>query len=513
MAEIKLYGNTVNGDGKYVLSPFDIAAPKSDGKSSYVEDDKDPSKNIVSYINSKVSSINTSIVNVKTGVSSATFTPLTIAPALKSDSSVSSQINLAVLAKDGSTAKGGFTITLPSANKIVTTASSYTNLVSVVKQLDTSYNALKNTVSTINAASGVGSFRQGDADTLATAKKYADDKISYLGKVYRVQGTKSLAEIKAITSFSEGDVYNISEAFKIDGKPYSEYTNIVFLKDLEVITWDETNGFDGSEVDGLGGVQDLSGYSLKEDTITTIIVNDSNEALSDTGSETRIAKLVFQKYNNITQAPVYITAKLPTTLAKINSPKLETQNNTIKLTGLGDLSGITVLPLSYESVTSSIISTSGSETYPQNFSIKVTGELGSVSTSIPISLTKSSKTAYGVVKIGNGLNVTDGAVSAQMNTFTNTPYVSITTTTPNITNGTDFVFDIVCNTATPGSSIIPLQKVDSTTLGIKFSIANNTYIKLKQSNLSLGIDETNLTNKITSIETRITALETLLSLA
>ena len=517
MAEIKLYGNTVNGDGKYIVSPFDIAAPKSDGKTSYVADDKAADKNIVSYINSKVASINTSIGAVKTGISAATFSPLTTAPVLKSDSSVSSYIGLAVLGKDNSEAKGGFTITLPSANNIVQTASSYTNLVSVVGKLGTSYTKLNSTVATINGTS-TGSFRQGDADTLKSAKAYINEKVSNLGDVYSIRGTKTVADVKTLTKVPKGYVYNISEPFKIGGKKYPEYTNIVFIKDpqTDIVTWDSSKGFDGTQVDALGGVVNLEPYALKANTVKTVTVKNLDIALADSGAQTTIANVIVIRENNITDAPAKITAKLPATLAKVSSPKLETFAYNFKLTGLTDLYDNTVIPLSYQSVSVNITCEPGNAFDSQKLSITVGGELGSTSTPTEMSLTKSSETAYGVVKIGDGINVTDGVVSAKLNTFTNTPYVSITTTTPNSTNGTNFTFDIFCNTRIPDGSIIPLQKCDPTTLGIKINNESSKYIKLGKpvyANCDLYIDETKLDSTLTLITDRITALETLLSLA
>lgn len=496
MAEIKLYGNTVNGDGKYIVSPFDIAAPKADGINSYVADDKDPSKNIVSYINSKVSGL-TSDVNTKVGIKSVTATVADITSAsFKTGATISPTIT--VTGNDGVSKSGPLGISVPPIDSILANSS-------------TSYANVQNAIKTINAASGAGSFRQGDADTLASAQKYADDKVSKLGYVYHIEGTKSLTEIKALTNVVKGSVYNVSEKFIIDEKPYPEYTNIVFLTDAKTVTYDSTTGFDGDVVDALGGVQDLTAYSLKSNTVQTVNVIDSDVALSDTGVKTTIATVGAGKENGTTQAPVSVTAKLPTTLAKVSSPKLETSANSLKLSGLTNLSGTTVTPLSYKSVTATVTSTAGSASDSQKLSISVGGELGSTGTSATVSLTKAASTAYGVVKTGDGINNTGGVISVPKNTFNTSKYLSVSYTTGE-DKGQNFILDVVCNTATPGTSIIPLQKADASTLGIKIN-TSNTYIKLKQSTLDLGIDETALTTKINSIETRITALETLLSLA
>lgn len=124
----------------------------------------------------------------------------------------------------------------------------------------------------------------------------------------------------------------------------------------------------------------------------------------------------------------------------------------------------------------------------------------------------ADSTKFGVVKIGKGINVANGEITAQENTFTTTPYVSITSSI-NSTNGTDFVFDINCNTGTPTPLIIPLQKCDSTTLGIKYNLTKSTYVKVSANGLDMAFDDSKLSDKITGIESRISALETLLSLA
>lgn len=506
MAEIKLYGNAVNGDGKYIISPFDIAAPKADGKTAYTEDDKAADKNIVSYINSKVATLTSGIGAVKTGIAEVTFG--TKALDLIPDSTVIT--TLLVRGNDGSKATDILSFTMPSADTIVGGASSYTNLVAKFKELQNSYSTLNTTVTDINGSSS--GYRKGDTDTLKAAKKYADDKVNNLGDVYHIEGTKSLTEAKALTNVKKGSVYNISEAFKIDGKPYPEYTNLLFLVDAATVTWDSTKGFDGTQVDALGGVQDLSAYSLKANTVQTIIVDDADIALSDTGAKTTIATVGAGKENGTTQAPVNVTAKLPTTLVKASSAKITAASNKLSITGLTNLSGTAVTPLTYANTKVSVTTVLPSSTQTQCFTVSVTGELGTTDTSVRTSLITADSTKFGVVKIGKGINVTNGAITAQENTFTTTPYVSITSKS-NATNGTDFTFDIKCNTAVPGKSIIPLQKCDANTLGIKYNATKATYTKVSANGLDMAFDDSALVRKITSIESRITALETLLSLA
>ena len=506
MAEIKLYGNAVNGDGKYIISPFDIAAPKADGKTAYTEDDKAADKNIVSYINSKVASMTSEIGAVKPGIQSASFVEPTLSPNVGG----SATTELTIIAKNGSTAKPKLTIGLPSADAIVREASSYTNLVAKFKELQNSYSTLNTTVTDINGSSS--GYRKGDTDTLKAAKKYADDKVNNLGDVYHIEGTKSLTEAKALTNVKKGSVYNISEAFTIDGKQYPEYTNLLFIVDTATVTWDSDKGFDGTQVDALGGVQDLSNYSLKANSVETIVVNDADNALSDTGAATTITTIGAGKEDGTTQAPISVTAKLPTTLVKANSAKITAASNKLSISGLTNLSGTAVTPLSYANTKVSVVTTAPSATQTQGFTVSVTGELGTTATSVSTSLITADSTKFGVVKIGKGINVANGEITAQENTFTTTPYVSITSSI-NSTNGTDFVFDINCNTGTPTPLIIPLQKCDSTTLGIKYNLTKSTYVKVSANGLDMAFDDSKLSDKITGIESRISVLETLLSLA
>lgn len=506
MAEIKLYGNAVNGDGKYIISPFDIAAPKADGKTAYTEDDKADDKNIVSYINSKVASLTSGIGAVKTGIAEVTFYPSTV----NLTPGMTVKTDLTILAKDSSKAADELSITMPSADTIVTGASSYTNLVNEFKKLQTSYSTLNTTVGTINGASS--GYRKGDTDTLKAAKKYADDKVNNLGDVYHIEGTKSLTEAKALSNVKKGSVYNISEAFTIDGKQYPEYTNLLFIADTPTVTWDSNKGFVGTQVDALGGVQDLSAYSLKANTVSTIIFNDNNNALSDTGAATTITTIDIYHGAGSVQTLIPVTAKLPTTLVKVNEAKLTAYLNELKISGMNNLSGTTVTPLTYANTVISVTTVTPSSTETQKFTFSVTGELGTTGIAGPIPLSKASDSRYGVVKIGRGINVSNGVITARENTFSTTPYMSMTSS-PNATDGTKFIFDINCNTETPGTSIIPLQKCDASTLGIKYNLNKSTYVKVWANGLDMAFDDSELSTKIAGIESRITALETLLSLA
>lgn len=516
MAEIKLYGNAVNGDGKYIISPFDIAAPKADGKTAYTDDDKSDNKNIVYYINSKVASLTSGIGAVKTGIQSASFVEPTLSPAVGG----SATTELTITAKDGSSAKPKLTVGLPSADTIVTSASAYINLIKDFKNLQSSHTTLNTTVAEING-SDTG-YRKADTETLKSAKDYTDKQITgALGTVYKVKGTKSLTEIKALTDVKEGDVYNVSNDFLIDGKHYSEYTNIVFLADSSSVVYNVKTGFSGVQVDALGGVQDLSDYSLKAETVQSVSITTPND-ITLGADDKLIGRAIFIRANDSTT--MEIKAKLPGNLVTVNSVGyLTSENNKILLeTGLMSLDGVyeplDINPLSYQNVSADITFSTSTASGNPMMSLTARGELGTTYLN-RYSIPTISSGNYGFAAAGAGINVNNGVISIPENSFNTSKYLSISYTT-NGDNGKDFLLDIVCSSK--GSvDVIPLQKCDSTTLGIKIEAGRGTediLLLQKDNHLALKADkligkvDTNTTN-ITSLEKRVTALETLLSLA
>ena len=521
MAKIKLYGNAVNGDGKYLISPFDIAAPKADGKTAYTEDDKADDKNIVSYINSKVASLTSGIGAVKTGLQSGSFVEGTLSPAAGD----SVETTLIITAKDGSTVKPKLSIGLPSADTIVTGASSYTNLVTEFKKLQTSYGTLNTTVGTINGtASTANSFRKGDADTLTEAKKYADEKVNNLGDVYHIEGTKSLTEIKALTDVKKGSVFNVSEAFTIDGKSYPEYTNLLFLVDAATVTWDSTKGFDGTQVDALGGVQDLSNYSLKANTVELVEVTVPYDTTLLSTNKT-LASIKTKKAGNAFSNTVSINAKLPENLLQWNpsqAPIISMRSNDYNIyleNGIQRIGedNLTVQPMSYNNIETTISFLLGEETM-NHFRIPFAyictkGEFGTTYANA-CTLPTAAPKLFGMVCPGAGINISDGVISCQTNEFVPGTGISIESSVmPNsmrFTIGLDGVKDI---SNTGDVTCIPLVKTNRG-LGICVDNNNNGYISLYRNGANnLEINTSGLNNKFTSIESRITALETLLSLA
>lgn len=92
-------------------------------------------------------------------------------------------------------------------------------------------------------------------------KSYIDSKVaSAAGAAYRPKGSVTFATLSALTSASVGDVYNITDAFTLNGKKYAAGSNVACLKAFSAkVTPDETYW------DVLGGFIDLSPYALAAD--------------------------------------------------------------------------------------------------------------------------------------------------------------------------------------------------------------------------------------------------------
>ncbi len=96
------------------------------------------------------------------------------------------------------------------------------------------------------------------ANALSAAQgKALNDKISALGSVYRIKGTtNNIEDVFDISdSAQKGDVWNIIEAFTLNGKPYPAGTNVVCIQ-----TWAEQSVDPHKNWDALGGTVDLSAY-------------------------------------------------------------------------------------------------------------------------------------------------------------------------------------------------------------------------------------------------------------
>lgn len=110
----------------------------------------------------------------------------------------------------------------------------------------------------------------------AAQGKALNDRISGLGNVYRVKGTKrTIEEVYDISVDAKlGDVWNITSAFTIGGKPYPANTNVVCIAEWSTSTTPQNNW------DPLGGTVDLSTYVPKSDIVDNLSTSDSKKPLS-----------------------------------------------------------------------------------------------------------------------------------------------------------------------------------------------------------------------------------------
>lgn len=110
----------------------------------------------------------------------------------------------------------------------------------------------------------------------AAQGKALNDRISGLGNVYRVKGTKEIIEeVYNISANAKlGDVWNITSAFTIGGKPYPANTNVVCTAEWSTSTTPQNNW------DPLGGTVDLSTYVPKSDIVDNLSTSDSKKPLS-----------------------------------------------------------------------------------------------------------------------------------------------------------------------------------------------------------------------------------------
>lgn len=110
----------------------------------------------------------------------------------------------------------------------------------------------------------------------AAQGKALNDKISALGSVYRIKGSKgTIEEVYDISADAKlGDVWNITSAFTIGGKPYPANTNVVCIAEWSTSTTPQNNW------DPLGGTVNLSTYVPKSDIVDNLSTSDSKKPLS-----------------------------------------------------------------------------------------------------------------------------------------------------------------------------------------------------------------------------------------
>lgn len=154
---------------------------------------------------------------------------------------------------------------LYSKNISVTiSGSNYTNM--TVAQGSRFVPAINNTLTSTSTSEALS----------AAQGKALNDRISGLGNVYRVKGTKSvIEEVYDISADAKlGDVWNITSAFTIGGKPYPANTNVVCIAEWSTSTTPQNNW------DPLGGTVDLSTYVPKSDIVDNLLTSDSKKPLS-----------------------------------------------------------------------------------------------------------------------------------------------------------------------------------------------------------------------------------------
>lgn len=153
---------------------------------------------------------------------------------------------------------------LYSKNVSVTiSGSNYTNM--TVTQGSRAVPAVNNTLTSTSTSEALS----------AAQGKALNDRISGLGSVYRVKGTKTnLSDVLAITNAKVGDVWNVTNAFTLGGNPYPANTNVV------CITATSSSDHDEGNWDPLGGTVNLSAYVPKSDIVDNLSTSDSKKPLS-----------------------------------------------------------------------------------------------------------------------------------------------------------------------------------------------------------------------------------------
>lgn len=153
---------------------------------------------------------------------------------------------------------------LYSKNISVTiSGSNYTNM--TVAQGSRFVPAINNTLTSTSTSEALS----------AAQGKVLNDRISGLGNVYRVMGTKTnLSSVLALTDAKVGDVWNVTDAFTLGGKPYPANTNVV------CITATSSSNHGEGNWDPLGGTVDLSTYVPKSDIVDNLSTPDSKKPLS-----------------------------------------------------------------------------------------------------------------------------------------------------------------------------------------------------------------------------------------
>lgn len=147
---------------------------------------------------------------------------------------------------------------------VTISGSNYTNM--TVAQGSRLVPAINNTLTSTSTSEALS----------AAQGKALNDRISGLGNVYRVKGTKStIKEVYDISADAKlGDVWNITSAFTIGDRPYPADTNVVCIAEWSTSTTPQNNW------DPLGGTVNLSTYVPKSDIVDNLSTSDSKKPLS-----------------------------------------------------------------------------------------------------------------------------------------------------------------------------------------------------------------------------------------
>lgn len=191
---------------------------------------------------------------------------------------------------------------LYSKNISVTiSGSDYTNM--TVAQGNRLVPAINNTLTSTSTSEALS----------AAQGKALNDKISALGSVYRIKGSKTnISEVLALTDAKVGDAWNVTNAFTFGGKPYPANTNVV------CITATSTSDHDENNWDPIGGTVDLSPYAKKSDISYTTDLPDSlvvPQTIGGINKGTKVSDLegstISQMFDNLLFPEVQPTVQAP----------------------------------------------------------------------------------------------------------------------------------------------------------------------------------------------------------
>lgn len=191
---------------------------------------------------------------------------------------------------------------LYSKNISVTiSGSNYTNM--TVAQGNRFVPAINNTLTSTSTGEALS----------AAQGKALNDKISALGSVYRIKGSKTnISEVLALTDAKVGDAWNVTNAFTFGGKPYPANTNVV------CITATSTSDHDENNWDPIGGTVDLSPYAKKSDISYTTDLPDSlvvPQTIGGINKGTKVSDLegstISQMFDNLLFPEVQPTIQAP----------------------------------------------------------------------------------------------------------------------------------------------------------------------------------------------------------